>query len=509
MRVKGMPNLIRKSMLQRPTLNSFGVNVVLLAFILFILAQHAMVFLYHDDWGLSVLSYNREELGFRGKDFSLSHALSFSAGLYESWTGRVIPLFLLIYALKAGLWFVRIFQVAVILSVLLLSIKISRRESGARDDRAYLVLLGVTLYLALPTYVLVEGVYWFSAASCYLWGIPFFLIGAYLTCRYKQFTWVSGLLLAFAATFHEEIGVASLSYLMIFFWVNREYSKNGILSYIFKASPILLSTLMTIFAPGNFHRKETVTAFYETGFTDILLSNANHVAKYFFWPKMSNVYFALLALSLVMLCFHVWRNNKAIRKFFLLASALYVAVLSYLYISNSFLLFALLFVLAYTAALLYVTNWLESAPTVFSIYIASLASIFLVLLGPGVAQRSCVPLLMLLFVPILYSLAITNQVLSVPYKTLIIAIALLCSVINAGYVFRGYFSNYQINKLNDCQLEAARFQLEYYGERVKVIQLFKLKNPYFAGLMPYDRPLIEKWMKKYYRLPAEVEFHWR
>jgi hypothetical protein len=479
------------------------------AFILFILAQHAMVFLYHDDWGLSVLSYTREELGFKGQDFSLSQALSFTAGIYESWSGRVVPIFLHIYAQKAGLWFVRIFQVAVILSVVMLSVKISRKESGEQENRFYLVLLAVILYLAIPKYVLAGGVYWFTAASIYLWGIPFFLISAYLTCRYKQFTWVSALLLAFAAIFNEQIGVASLAYLVVFFSVNRESAKNGILLYIFKASPVLISSVLTIFAPGNFHRKETAAALYERELTDILLSNANRVAESFFWPKMSNVFFALIALSLVMLCFHVWRHNKAISKFFLVASALYVAVLSYLYIANSPLLFALLFALAYTAALLYVTYWLESAPIVFSIYVAGLASIFLVLLAPGVSDRSGIPLLMLLFVPILYSFEITSQVVSVRYKTPVVAIALLLSLTNAGHVFRGYLSNYQVNKLNDCQLKAARFRHEYYGERVEEIQLFKLKNPRFAEVMPYDRPLIEKWMKKYYRLPAEVEFHWR
>jgi|OpeIllAssembly_1097287.scaffolds.fasta_scaffold1729723_1 hypothetical protein len=83
------------------------------------------------------------------------------------------------------------------------------------------------------------------------------------------------------------------------------------------------------------------------------------------------------------------------------------------------------------------------------------------------------------------------------------------SIGNAYKLYNGYLQNYEVNKLNDYQLQLASYKVRNYHEDIESVQLYKLSSPRFAETMPYDRPLIEKWIKKYYVLPEKVVLDWR
>jgi hypothetical protein len=51
-------------------------------FIIFLIAQHSLVFLYFDDWGLAVLDYVGAQHGFLGQDFDFHHLMNFLRGMY-------------------------------------------------------------------------------------------------------------------------------------------------------------------------------------------------------------------------------------------------------------------------------------------------------------------------------------------------------------------------------------------------------------------------------------------
>jgi len=177
-------------------------------FIIFLIAQHSLVFLYSDDWGLAVLDYVGAQHGFLGQDFDFHHLMNFLRGMYLNWTGRVTALGALIYLFKLGLEYVRLFQVTAILAIVLLSLKLASDHAAVRPP----VLIPIALYLALPVFALAAGLYWFTASSTYVWGIPFLLGGIWLVKRRGQFSIASGLLLAVAACFHEMMALAVIGF---------------------------------------------------------------------------------------------------------------------------------------------------------------------------------------------------------------------------------------------------------------------------------------------------------
>ena len=95
------------------------------------------------------------------------------------------------------------------------------------------------------------------------------------------------------------------------------------------------------------------------------------------------------------------------------------------------------------------------------------------------------------------------------FRNLFISIAILLSFYNSYNIYIGYEQNYETNQANDFILRVVSDRVERKIDVDDNILLFKLPNPYYAERMPYDRPLIEKWMKKYYSLPENIVFEWK
>lgn len=150
---------------------------------IFLFLQHQFIFLMHDDYGYAVLHYVSVQTGFQGQDFSFRDFLNLLAEEYIRWSGRFGAWSSLIWVQKAGVEFTRLIQSLTIVCVCFFSFMISKRNQLSTN--AYLQLLSISLFFSIPVRTVIDGVYWFTAAAVYLWGVPFFISGVFVSYRYE------------------------------------------------------------------------------------------------------------------------------------------------------------------------------------------------------------------------------------------------------------------------------------------------------------------------------------
>jgi hypothetical protein len=480
---------------------------LMILFFVLLLVQHWQVFFYHDDWGLAVLSYVGEQSGFAGQEFTLSKALAFSAQLYEQWTGRVSGLFLLVYAQKLGLDFVRIVQSAIILSAVALAARIGCLTGEGK--MGVTLTVGILLYLALPVYSLASGVYWFSASSAYLWGLPLFFLGVYFIARDGEFRAKSALLLAVAVTFHEEMALAGAGFLLLCFFFLIPKRRNAISAFLIRVSPFALLSMVTVFAPGNWRRKTTNAEIYnDNSLVQIVLNNIGSLTDLLFWPRWDNAFFWGMALSGLLLLFFVAKRKDVSAYAIVGVTAGLVACGVLLYHCDAKIVFSLFFISTYSLLLVLAGLSFLRGPVVVAIHGGALCSLIPLVFAPTVAGRSLIPFLFLEFPPILFSAAIAASRMAVGLWVVPVVAFAMIAFKSALFVFDGYSANREINLVNDYKLRVAGFEASI-GEPLTSIRLYKVKQPTFAQTMPYERPLIEYWMKKFYKLPPQMAFEWQ
>jgi len=477
------------------------------AFAGFLLAQHQLVFPYHDDWGYAVLSYTTEQTGISGQMFTLADVISFVADEYKSWSGRVAAFFFQINLFKLGLDYVRVYQVSSILAILLFSLLIAANKRS----NILLFVLPPLLYLAMPSYTLVGGVYWFSAAAGYMWGLPFLLCGAYLIKRNDGLNLGSVLLLSVSALFHELIAVVSVSFVLTYMFLchvslkrSKELYRNATLSV-----PVLLFAAVAILAPGNFRRK-SVSSYQSENIGDIVLTNFQSMAD--FWLKSGIAFTLVLVASLVVLSLDEksFRQSKwrvKVEYWYLVALALVLVLLvaldQYLFIAPA------LFTVAFGFVLFRFCAGSSTGVVVFSLFVGSVASLVPLLFSPGVPGRALIPYYFLLFSPIVFSYSRVDNLQKFVVAGLGVFVAVTIGLLNVFNIYDGYKRNYQVNVVNDSKLTALSFDIRNGLPATQSVILYKLPAPTFAETMPYERPLIEKWIKKYYEIPSDVRFVWR
>ena len=481
----------------------------LLLFTLFLLLQHAQVFLYHDDFGLAVLDYVGTQTGFSGQGFPLSKALAFLKGMYLLWSGRVGGLLAFIYAQKLGLDFVRVLQSGLILLAVLLALG-TASEAAEKGAGPFAVFFAVLLYLCLPASVLVGGVYWFAASSLSLWGIPFFLFAVWRLAGCGRLTPAATFCLVFAVTFHEQLAVAGLAWLAAHFLFSAVAGERPVRGDFLRSLPVLVVASAVIFAPGNFNRKTVFADFYHgRGVFEIIVANARVVSDLFFWPRLENIFVLCLLLSLFLLLFY-WsgivtsRHSRYRFLFLFIVPVLFLL----LYLHGDRLFFMLALVFASSVALFRVTWTSRKGRIAWGLHVAALASLLPLFYAPGVAGRSGIIFCFLEFVPILYSVILLEGLLVWPFR---VGIAIFCLLLASGNVvtiYRGYHSNSAVNRDNIARLRSLSRAQRQHRPESRSVQLHRLPAPRYAEVMPYQRPLIEKWMKKYYQLDPATRFVW-
>lgn len=475
-----------------------GISSVLFA--LFLASQQALVFPYHDDWGYAVLTYTTEQTGFTGRNFDINQLISFLAAEYQNWSGRFGAFFLQISLFKLGLNYVRLYQVLSILATLYLAIKISAPHRKA----AALTLLPIIIYLSLPRHVLVGGVYWYSAASGYMWGIPFLFAGAYLASTHNRITIGSSLLLAVSTTFHELMAVVVISFVgaySILYYI-EDKQLHQLTRNVICAIPALSFALTTLLAPGNF-RRQSVSHYKSDNMIDVIVNNAERISTLLF--HNSHAFSVLLITSFAILLLRFMGPNiKSKKNIMLLLTTAAAATLLFKW---NILIFTVLFLFAYGLLLFNKCSSESNGKTVLALYSSAVASLTLLLLAPGVAGRALISFYFIMITPIIFTFGIIRNKELIYVSLPPVMAALLLGIPVSYKIYKGYEQNYQVNTINDAKLSALSYDIKK-GSSLHQVSLYKLPSPAYAATMPYQRPLIEKWIKKYYELPQDVSFLW-
>jgi hypothetical protein len=499
-----LPNkIISLGFLEKKTLVVLSFYII---FIIFLIIQHAMVFPYHDDWGLAVLDYGIEQTGFSGQNFKFSHALSFLVNLYKNWSGRVFSIFLEIYLLKFGLWYVRLFQILTILTILYYSMRIAIGYDERPKIASAIFILPIILYISLPPEIFMGGIYWFSAASNYLWGVPLFLFAAHSVFANQKITIGSSVMLALSSIFHEQMACAAIAFYLSYIMYDQLFGskKQSLLDKFFFLAPTVLLSAATILAPGNFARKK-LSVYGSDSLYEIVLKNFTAISEMFI--SQNSTFFWIFFLSFISLAFS--SIKKPIRTASdLLFLGLSGIVLLFSYFLLPHLLFAICFVGLYSFALLRLCRVSKSGMVVFSVFVASLASLAPLLLAPVFYWRSGIPFYLLLFVPILFSMAAIKKEGFKYCMSSVFGVIFILGLFSSISIFNGYKNNYKANIMNHYQLMILSYKINNNMDVDNTVSLFKLPSPKYAEFMPYQRPLIEKWIKKYYQVPQEINFEW-
>ena len=489
-------------------------------FLVFLLLQHQFMFLAHDDYGLAVLHYVTVQTGFQGQDFSLADVLAFLAGEYSAWSGRMAASFFHIYALKVGLDFARFAQALAIACVAFLAFVSSRDRQAVLPIRSDVcrALVPVLLFLALPAGALTDGVYWFAASVTYVWGMPFFLAAVCLSKTANRLPALSVLLLSLAAAFSEQTSVAAIAYVTLFAASCRERGVKSVVRAAVGSLPVFLVSAAVIFAPGNFRRFAATggpDVYADIGAADVFVRNVEAIAGYLWLPWDYNVFTAFLTLGMLNMLLWVARRDGLAggpgRK--RLAAVLLTAAVPFLlvpFVQETWRFAAVLLVLVSFSLILFLqAGSTRTGRVVLCAHAAALASLAPLLFTPaGVPPRSLLPFLVLEFLPITYAMAVPGPLWIRRAAAVAVCVLGIFSARNAAIVFDGYRSNREIHAVNDAQLRVTGFRQRMGIDTDEAVTLFRLKDGRFGTTMPYQRPLIEVWMKKYYRLDPDTRFTW-
>ena len=472
--------------MKRESQTAYGSGwIIYFVFFISLFLQHQFIFLMHDDYGYAVLHYVSVQTGFEGQDFSFRDFLNFLTEEYVRWSGRFGAWSSLIWVQKAGVEFTRLIQSLTIVCVGLFSFMISKRNHLLTN--AYLQLLSISLFYSIPVRTVIDGVYWFTAAAVNLWGVPFFLSGVYVSYRYGKLTVPAILLLSVAASFGEQLSFATAAYTLSFIISHSIQNRDKVIRACGKTTPIFFIFALVVFAPGNFSRLKAASSssqlYGDRNLFEIANSNIETIIDRIFDPTENGFVFFLIL------------------SFYIFLRLLYTKCKS-LFVQKHFpFWFHLLFSLTTTGRV------------VLSTQVAALASLIPLFFAPGIPHRSLLPFFLIGFVSIIFAFSSSLKLTRIEQYALLFAVCILgfLSMKNAILIYNGYRTNYEIHRMNEASLRAASFIQRNITEtrgRGGGVRLFRLKDRRFATTMPYERPLIEVWMKKYYGLDPDTEFIW-
>ncbi len=171
--------------------------------------------------------------------------------------------------------------------------------------------------------------------------------------------------------------------------------------------------------------------------------------------------------------------------------------------------FAILFTIAYLVLLYTSSQSHRLGRFIFAIQIGAVLSIFPLFYIPGIEGRTLITFHFLEFIPIIFSAIIIKEFIPKYLKIFMILFVFILSFGNVSLIYKGYLKNDKINQFNDHQLRLLSLKQGFKNQDSYKVTLFKLRDPRFAEIMPYQNPrLLDRWVKKYYNLADETEFNW-
>ncbi|MDW7643563.1 MAG: DUF6056 family protein [Desulfuromonadales bacterium] len=474
-------------------------QVFSLCFFAFLLAQHRLVFPYHDDWGYATLSYSTEVVTGVGRDFSQADLIQFLYQEYQNWSGRFFPFFLQINLFKFGVEAVRLVQIFVLVTIVFSAVVVFQR---GRELWSSLLLIPVAYFLALPTFVTAGGLYWFSASIAYAWGVALFGVAIGLIIYKGHLYWPSTVLVALAALFHEQMSVAMFAFMLAYtFFLSLQRATFKVLYQEWPHHVIVLgAALLVILAPGNYVRRNVSTYPHEGIFATIW-ANAKDIATFLLNSEGGPIsLFAVLALIVFAskICSYVPARRILVTG---------VAVVTVLFgVVKLFppIVTVGLWLVGFTVMHFVGVRKGWIPPAIAATFVAAVASLLLLLFAPGVSGRALLTFYLLMLFPSVYWISIGwvwNRWLMV-----LVAMLAIMALPQAIKTYKGYSANAPYHKANHAKLLAAGFDtLHNIGP--KTLLLYRLPEERYAETMPYQRDIIYHWLRRYYQVP-DMTFQW-
>ncbi len=498
-------------------------------FLLFLILQHQLLWLFFDDYGYGSLTYltgfvPKNSMGYMT---SLPDILAFLAYHYQNWGGRILYFFFECLFLRGNLFWFRLCQSIIITLIFYYLYKIIAKS--LKKESSILAIMCILCYGIFEIMVFRGGFFWITASVLYVWPMLALLIFVYYYSfkEDKNFSLLKKALIGlcvFMATFsQEQISVLTVGYLVICL-IYKVVKKEKITKYdLFLLFIGILGFLILMLAPGNSIRMQhpTSASFYALSLSGKLLQNIPQIIIHNFnsETKIFSIFFFLSMMSLGIL--NIKENNGY--KYLNIISLLSIGVImlfsfylqdgyfSYFYglfggLKQILILGVFLIQLLLIVYSLWVYFYRHDKRLLF-LFIGALASQGCMLLAPYFPHRSVICFEFVCFLLMLYLLFTVINTLKINYlkNTLLIIIASLC-LFNVAHITIGYFKNQQVSYNNDKILREASREIKL-GKVINKIHLQKIPLYLYACDLPYvtGNEYIYTYMKNYYDLPSYVQ----
>lgn len=486
-------------------------------FFLFLYIQHQFVYMYFDDYGYASLSYGWSG-NYKGMDYSLRDILRYLLWHYFCWGGRVFYYFFMIVALKTGLWFIQIFQAVIIFGITFFSYLLLKTEDENKNVKLAFLLCMFYGMIGLTTFN--EGLFWYAAASSYVWPLLPFFAGIFVQKRMlkgeesKRNLILSSVLFFCAGFSQEQVAVLVFVYIVLsygFVWFIEKRKVKGAWQNILAGA---LGSGLVILAPGNFVRAGTENnlAFSELSFGGKILENFPKILEINL-GKDNAIFVLMLLLSGVLIAYKllqkakdikkVWAGNLALSIFFSIGVIVSWVDIFPVWMENTLLVGWIL---------LYCGNvtiyfWSAQKVVLLTLFYGGICSQGMMIVSPTIPMRCHI-----LFEFILHMIVAVIFVEFMPDSRSRINLAVLyllggISLYNIVPITVGYYENYKIQQINNYKLIEKSKRIEA-GMDCNAIVLYRLKDDRFASQMPYNVDFIQYWLKNYYEIPQEVSLIW-
>ncbi len=482
---------------------------------LYIIIQHAFVWMYFDDYGYASITYLGNQFNPNGgTNFSIVELVSFLKYHYYNWGGRVVGFFFEIICLKHSIWFMRIVQSIIVFAMILCGTKSVCIRLKKNELLVGIVFTGMYLLLGLST--LNWGVYWFTASVLYVWSVGFWVVGIFFHIRYENNNTIGNyisylLFISLAAIIHEQTSVAVIMYVVAVEILNILEGKKSLLCFLNLSVPTVCG-LICILAPGNFVRSVGYEDFNSMTVYEKAMHNLPTILHMNFDDSYAMTLIYMIVFVLFVLNVSKYVNNSRKTIFILF----YVMIdIAFFLTRNGFLLTKYQLIIEIVWAITFSCNilvyyYIEKHKYFFAMYLGGLLSQGMLLVAPQLNYRVRIIFAIVLIVISTDIITTTVENSWGIYSIIAPITILLIGIILSSRVTYGYYLNNSINIYNDNQLRIASREIQE-GTNIEKIVLKKLFDDRYACVMPYQEGFEggQVWMKYYYEIPQNIVIEWQ
>ncbi|MGI6741338.1 MAG: DUF6056 family protein [Brevefilum sp.] len=513
-----------------------------LLFLAVMLLQHACIHLYHDDYGYATLSYLgdfNEEI--RGHQFNFNQMLTFLKAHYLTWGGRVIPIFTLVAMLRWDFWVFRMMQSLVLTAILYFSMRMVTGKDAPETKKILDSLILMCLFGTIPIQMHKDGTYWATASLIFVWPFLGLFFAGFLLQEHNerlQNKW----LLALLVFLFLMIGMTQEQFVIVVFFMLFGFLVAHLIQEkraLIKADLLCLlafsiGATVLFLAPGNFVRANNAiyAAFYNLSVPERINRNIPALLRIVFAKQNYPIFIIFLVTNILYLTPFIVKEKRMRTPYIALAAAQAMFLLPLVIFFTVSLMRGSLPLLNHT--MVWLTQelfrslffWLllilvmsipvclhcfqQRSLPILGIYLGGVLSQFTILFLPSENYRMALIFVFSIF-PVLAGMLAhaVEGIQPIALKKIILGLLLAGAVVNMGTNLFGYQRNDPIHRLNQQTLISVQHNISR-GQEIGTINLQKLENDLYTGAMPAMQgyEYINKWIKKYYRIPMEIELHW-